>query len=53
LRALSLRRVGDRVIELPQAKEYATSGYYPKAYRITWDGEQKEYRIALRQLVRR
>jgi hypothetical protein len=43
----------DRVIELPQAKEFPSRGYYPKAYRITWDDEQKEYRIALTQLVRR
>jgi len=43
----------DRVIELPQAKQYAPGGYYPKAYRIAWDAEQKEYRIALTQLVSR
>jgi len=28
-------------------------GYYPSAYRITYDAEAKEYRIALTQLVRR
>ena len=43
----------DRVIQLPQAKQFAPSGYYPTAYRITWDADQKEYRIALTQLVRR
>jgi hypothetical protein len=43
----------DRVITLPTAKAYGTSGYYPNAYRITWDAEQSEYRIALTQLVRR
>jgi hypothetical protein len=43
----------DLVIELPESKTYSPSGYYPKAYRIMWDGEQKEYRIALTQLVRR
>jgi hypothetical protein len=43
----------DRVITLPTAKSYGTSGYYPNAYRITWDAEQNEYRIALTQLVRR
>jgi hypothetical protein len=43
----------DRVIQLPQAKQFSPSGYYPNAYRITWDAEQKEYRIALTQLVRR
>jgi len=43
----------DRVIQLPQAKQFTPSGYYPNAYRITWDADQKEYRIALTQLVRR
>jgi hypothetical protein len=43
----------DRVIPLGTPKRYAQSGYYPSAYRITWDAEQKEYRIALTQLVRR
>ena len=43
----------DRVIQLPQAKQFAPSGYYPNAYRVMWDAEQKEYRIALTQLVRR
>lgn len=43
----------DRVIQLPQAKQFSPSGYYPSAYRIVWDAEQKEYRIALTQLARR
>jgi len=43
----------DRVIELPIAKSYSPSGYYPSAYRITYDADAKEYRIALTQLVRR
>ena len=43
----------DRVITLPTAKSHKTSGYYPNAYRILWDAEQQEYRIALTQLVRR
>jgi hypothetical protein len=43
----------DRVIQLPQAKQFSPSGYYPNAYRISWDAEEKEYRIALTQLVRR
>jgi len=43
----------DRVIQLPQARQFSPSGFYPNAYRILWDGEQKEYRIALTQLVRR
>ena len=43
----------DRVMELPIAKSYSPSGYYPSAYRITWDEAAKEYRIALTQLARR
>jgi len=43
----------DRVIQLPQAQQFSPAGYYPMAYRITWDEEQREYRIALTQLVRR
>jgi hypothetical protein len=43
----------DRVISLATPKSYPQSGYYPTAYRITWDENQKEYRIALTQLARR
>jgi len=43
----------ERVIQLPQPKSFSPSGYYPEAYRITWDADSKEYRIALTQLVRR
>ncbi|HEY2855922.1 MAG TPA: hypothetical protein VGJ18_23995 [Gemmatimonadaceae bacterium] len=43
----------DRVIQLPQAQQFSPTGYCPMAYCITWDEEQREYRIALTQLVRR
>lgn len=43
----------DEVIAVPMAPSYSTPGYYPGAYRITWDEEAKEYRVALTQLVRR
>lgn len=43
----------DRIIPLAAPKAYPRSGYYPSAYRITWDEEQREYRIALTQLARR
>jgi hypothetical protein len=33
--------------------KYALSGFYPNAYRITYDSTAKEYRVALTQLVRR
>ena len=38
---------------VPMAQEYSPAGYYPGAYRITWDSKAKEYRIALTQLARR
>ena len=43
----------DEVIPVPMASSYSTPGYYPGAYRITWDDEAKEYRVALTRLVRR
>jgi hypothetical protein len=43
----------DRVIGLPIAQSYSPSGYYLSAYRVTYDADAKEYRIALTQLVRR
>ncbi|MFL5617454.1 MAG: DUF5602 domain-containing protein [Gemmatimonadaceae bacterium] len=40
----------DEIIPLPMAQAYSPAGYYPTAYRVTWDAQQKEYRIALTQL---
>jgi hypothetical protein len=45
--------VQDEVIALPTAQRYAAPGYYPSAYRIAWNAQAKEYRIALTQLMRR
>ena len=45
--------VRDQVIPVPAPKSYAQPGYYPAAYRITWDEEAREYRIALTQLSRK
>jgi hypothetical protein len=42
--------VVDEVIPVPTAAKYSPAGFYPSAYRITWDAQQKEYRIALTQL---
>ena len=42
--------VRDEIIPVPTPKAYQTAGYYPKAYRITWDEEAREYRIALTNL---
>jgi hypothetical protein len=45
--------VRDEVIPVPTAQRYSPAGFYPSAYRITWDAEAKEYRVALTQLSRR
>jgi hypothetical protein len=40
----------DEIVPVSTAQRYAPAGFYPSAYRITWDAKQKEYRIALTQL---
>jgi hypothetical protein len=45
--------VRDQIIPVPAPRAYARPGYYPSAYRITWDGQAREYRIALTQLSRK
>jgi hypothetical protein len=40
----------DEVIPVSTAAKYSPAGFYPSAYRITWDAQQKEYRIALTEL---
>jgi hypothetical protein len=40
----------DEIIPVSTAQKYSPAGYYPSAYRITWDAQQKEYRVALSQL---
>jgi hypothetical protein len=40
----------DELIPVPTAQQYSPAGYYPSAYRITWDAQAKEYRIAVTQL---
>ena len=42
--------VVDEVIPVPTAQKYSPAGFYPSAYRISWDAQQKEYRVALTQL---
>lgn len=41
----------NEVVPISTAKSYRPAGYYPSAYRIAWDEESKEYRIALTQLA--
>lgn len=43
----------DEIIELPLPKRYQEPGAYPTAYRITWDADAGEYRVALTRLVAR
>jgi hypothetical protein len=43
--------VVDEVIPVSTAAKYSPAGFYPSAYRITWDAQQKEYRVALTQLA--
>jgi uncharacterized protein len=43
----------DSVVQLAQPKRYGNAGYYPGAYRVTYDAASKEYRIALTRLMRR
>ena len=45
--------VRDQLIPLPLPDKYQQPGYYPQAYRITWDADAREYRVALTQLENR
>jgi hypothetical protein len=42
--------VRDELIPVSTPAHYAPAGYYPNAYRITYDAQAKEYRVALTQL---
>ncbi len=37
----------DEIVPVPQPAEYAAKGWYPSAYRIHFDSETNEYRVAL------
>jgi hypothetical protein len=41
----------DQYVPVSIAARYNPAGYYPSAYRITWDAQAKEYRIALTGLA--
>ena len=43
----------DELIPVPTATRYAHAGYYPAAYRVTYDSQAKEYRVALTQMALR
>jgi hypothetical protein len=46
-------KVRDEVIPISVPARYHTPGYYPAAYRISWDAAAKEYRVALTQLTKK
>ena len=39
--------------EIPEVRRHAEPGWYPTAYRIRWDEEAREYRVALGEFVKR
>ena len=41
------------VSDIPVPLRYPLAGYYPTAYRVTYDAQAKEYRVALTKLVQR
>lgn len=43
----------DQVIPISMPAKYQTPGYYPAAYRVAWDPNAGEYRIALTELALR
>ena len=45
--------VRDEVVPISVPARYHVPGHYPTAYRITWDGRAREYRVALTGLTRR
>jgi hypothetical protein len=47
----SANAVRDEIIPVSVAQRYEPAGFYPGAYRITWDAQSKEFRIALTQLA--
>jgi hypothetical protein len=42
--------VVNEVVPVSTPAKYSPAGFYPSAYRISWDAQAKEYRIALTQL---
>jgi len=41
----------DEIVAIPTPERRAVAGYYPQAYRISFDAETNEYRIALTRLT--
>jgi hypothetical protein len=39
------------LLDVPVATQFATAGYYPAAYRVVFDAQAREYRVALANLT--
>ena len=46
-----IKATKDTTMTLPQAKRASPAGWYPGAYRVTYDAQAREYRIALSKLA--
>ena len=51
-RAYLLSHPDDVVTPIPTPSLYPLPGYYPRAYRVTYDPQEREYRVALTSLTR-
>lgn len=41
----------DDVVDLPAAAQYTPAGWYPGAYRVSWDEETREWHVAITRLA--
>jgi hypothetical protein len=46
-----LQQKGSEVIDVPHATAHQLAGYYPTAYRISWEPQGKEWHVALTDLT--
>jgi hypothetical protein len=44
---------GNSIIPVPSSKKYTPAGFYMTGYRVSWEPQAKEYRIALTGLQAR
>jgi hypothetical protein len=42
----------DDLVDLPRLGLHDPAGYYPTAYRVQWDADSEEWRVALAGLVK-
>jgi hypothetical protein len=48
-----IETVSDTTMAVPVAEKYETAGYYPSSYRIRFDEQTQEYRVALTGFAKR